>query len=219
MFTGIVEELGVVKEFTKNSSSALIHINAEKVVQDVKIGDSIAVNGVCLTVIDFGNGFFKAQISHETLAISRLSEIRHGEKVNLERAVKVGERLSGHIVTGHVDCVATVTKRVDTAEFSTLVVYFDKKFSPLVIKKGSIAVDGVSLTVNDVGDDWFRLDIIPHTLKNTNLQFLKVSSKVNVEFDIIGKYILKSLDFKTNKKDAVSIEFLQKAGFSGGKFL
>lgn len=218
MFTGIIEEVGEVKEFVKKNKSASITIAASKVVSDVKLGDSIAVNGVCLTVTGFNDSCFTAELSEETLCVTKFSFLKTKDKVNLERALRLSDRLSGHIVTGHIDCIGVVTQRLDRGDFSVFHIKFDKSFYRYVIKKGSIAIDGVSLTVNDLTEEGVRLNIIPHTLELTNLKLMNNSSKVNIEFDIIGKYV-ESLVSKNNREGGITLEFLTNKGFNGGNIL
>lgn len=219
MFTGIIEEIGRVREFKKTGINAFISIEALNILTDVKCGDSIAVNGVCLTVTHYEEKHFTASISEETLRVTNFQNIKVDDKVNLERALKLSDRLSGHLVTGHIDCVGTVLEKIDKGDFSILVISFNSDFKRYVIKKGSIAIDGVSLTINDVSDNSFRLNIIPHTLKMTNLQFIKAGSKVNIEFDIIGKYVESMLNKNCKDGDAVILDLLQKSGFTGGTIL
>ncbi|GAB4436180.1 MAG: riboflavin synthase [bacterium] len=216
MFTGIIEELGTVRTIAKKNRSAFVTISAAKVLEGLRKGDSIAVNGVCLTVTDFDDFSFSAELSEETLSVTKFSALQNNEKVNLERALKLSDRLSGHIVTGHIDCVGTVVKRVDEGGFSVFFISFDKVFNRYVIKKGSIAIDGVSLTINELTQDGVRLNIIPHTLKVTNLQYLKSYSKVNIEFDVLGKYIEKLINKDESK---ITMDFLAKTGFTGGNIL
>ncbi len=219
MFSGIIEEVGAVKSLNKSGNSASIIIEAAKVLEDVKVGDSIAVNGVCLTVTNFGSSWFSAMLSEETLTVTKFSSVKAGERVNLERALRLTDRLSGHIVSGHIDCVGEVKERIDENDFSVFYISFDRNFSHYVIKKGSIAIDGISLTVNEVVENTVRLNIIPHTLKETNLTYLGRSSRVNIEFDIIGKYIEKMLEKKSSGKETLTVDLLHKAGFIGGNIL
>ncbi len=219
MFTGIIEEIGIVREFKKAGNNAFISIEASNILNDVKCGDSIAVNGVCLTVTSYDEKHFTASISEETLSVTNFSNIKLADKVNLERALKLSDRLSGHLVTGHIDCVGSVLEKIDKEDFSIIVISFNSDFKKYVIKKGSIAIDGVSLTINDINDNSFRLNIIPHTLKMTNLQFIKAGSKVNIEFDIIGKYIESMLNKNYKESGSVTLDLLQKSGFLGGTIL
>ncbi|MCX8034604.1 MAG: riboflavin synthase [Thermodesulfovibrio sp.] len=216
MFTGIIEERGIIADIAFSSTSAKIKVICKIVKEDVKIGDSIAVNGICLTVTDLAKDAFFADISEETLKISTAKHFKRGLIVNLERAVRLNDRLSGHIVTGHVDTCGDVILKRENKDFCVFTVSIeDKKMLKYVIQKGSIAIDGISLTINEIVDNNIRLNIIPHTLKNTNLEFLKVGDKVNLEFDIIGKYIERLLEFK-NQERGITEDLLIRSGFMGG---
>ncbi len=215
MFTGIIEERGKVSKLTFKGDSADICIEASKILDDIKIGDSIAVNGICLTVTNFEKNFFEANISEETLRVTTARFFKKGMWVNLERALKLGDRLSGHIVTGHIDKVGKVKSIQTNKDFSVFHIEIENsEYMRYVIKKGSIAIDGISLTVNEVIGNTIRLNIIPHTLRNTNLEFLKTGDLVNIEFDIIGKYVEKLIG--TRNSSGITEEFLQKTGFLGG---
>lgn len=191
MFTGIIEEKGRIESIRKGTDSAVIHIKADKIMDDVKIGDSIAVNGVCLTVISIAGKGFAADVMHETLDRSALAGLSIGSYVNLERAMPAYGRFGGHIVAGHVDGVGTITgiKRDDNAVWYTI--QADAGILRYIVEKGSIAIDGISLTVARVSDRDFAVSIIPHTLKETVLGEKKTGDKVNLENDIIGKYVEK----------------------------
>lgn len=188
MFTGIVEEVGSISRITKKGENAEILINCSKVLEDVKIGDSIAVDGVCLTVKSFDKSSFTADVSYETVLKTTLSSLRNGEKVNLERALTLNTRLGGHLVLGHVDCVGfikQIVRRGDSVELS--IGGFDDIFQ-YVAKKGSIAVNGISLTVAELYEDHFTIAVIPHTFEITSLKFKKTGDKVNLEADVIARY-------------------------------
>ncbi len=187
MFTGIIEELGKVKKITHKPGVTLLEISAKEALIDVKIGDSIAVNGVCLTVVSFGNNFFGFEVMDTTLKNTNLGLLRAGQAVNLERSLKVGDRISGHFVSGHIDCLGLVRKkslRNGNVEFEIAV---PSAFMRYCLPKGSISVDGISLTLAKVFGNVFNICIIPHTLKNTTLNFKGPSDKLNVEFDILAK--------------------------------
>ncbi|MZP29057.1 riboflavin synthase [Heliobacterium undosum] len=189
MFTGIVEELGVVRAISRGARSAKIEINAKTVVEDVKLGDSIAVNGVCLTVVRFDGSGFTADVMAETIDRTALSELQPGHRVNLERAVRAGDRLGGHIVSGHIDAVGVIRgqERVDIAVVTEIAA--PPELLRYVIPKGSIAIDGISLTVVDVFEAAFTVSLIPHTAGLTTLGLKKPGHKVNLEADVIGKYV------------------------------
>lgn len=189
MFTGIIEEVGTVESVRRNGTNSDLVIRANRVLEETKIGESIAVNGICLTVTKLGIQTFTADVMNETLQRSSLSGIGAGDKVNLERAMSCDGRFGGHIVSGHVDGTGTITqiKRDGIAVWYTVeappeILYY-------VVEKGSIAIDGISLTVAKVGENDFSVSIIPHTSKETILSGKKVGDVVNLENDIIGKYV------------------------------
>nr|WP_282432122.1 riboflavin synthase [Desulfotomaculum nigrificans] len=200
---------------TKGPDSAKLHILAAKVLADVKVGDSIAVNGVCLTVTTFGDGAFTADVMAETLAKTNLRELRPGSKVNLERALRLGDRLGGHLVSGHVDGVGTIVA-LERQDIATLVtIEAPPQVMKYIIKKGSVAIDGTSLTVVDFDQNKFQVSLIPHTAHATVLGGKKIGETVNLEADILGKYIERLMQGRqeqpvTNK---ISLEFLASNGF------
>ncbi|MCM8780771.1 MAG: riboflavin synthase [Candidatus Omnitrophica bacterium] len=187
MFSGITEELAEVKSILKKGLNALLEIRADKTAQDTKVGDSIAVNGCCLTVIKNESGILGFELMDETLKGTNLGLLRPMDKVNLERALKIGDRLSGHFVTGHIDCIGIIRRKNYSGSNLSLEVAFPPKFSKYILPKGSIAVDGISLTIQNKRYDTFVVYIIPHTLKNTTLGFKGHSDMVNIEFDILAK--------------------------------
>ena len=209
MFTGIVEEVGLIKEISSNSLS----ICCSKILSDIKLGDSIAVNGVCLTVTDFGSTFFNADISKETYSVTNFSELKPNESVNLERAMSMNTRFGGHIVTGHIDCVACVNSIQKYEDFCNLEIILPSNlFEKYIVKKGSITVDGVSLTIADCSDVCVKLALIPHTSENTIIKSYKNGTKVNIEFDILAKYVEKNFLTKYNKSN-ITEDFLKNNGF------
>ncbi|MEU8052614.1 riboflavin synthase [Micromonospora haikouensis] len=190
MFTGIVEELGeVVRTAETGDDSALVAIRGPLVTGDARHGDSIAVNGVCLTVVDVDGDVFTADVMGETLRRSALGALRPGAPVNLERAAALGSRLGGHLVQGHVDGVGAVLSRQPAAQWETVRFRLPAALSRYVVEKGSITVDGVSLTVAGVGPDWFSVGLIPTTLKLTTLGERAVGDAVNLEVDVLAKYV------------------------------
>jgi riboflavin synthase len=190
MFTGIVEELGEVVRITETAGdSALVALRGPLVTSDARHGDSIAVNGVCLTVVDVADGVFTADVMGETLRRSALGTLRPGDPVNLERAAALGSRLGGHLVQGHVDGVGEVLSREQAAQWETVRFRLPAALARYVVEKGSITVDGVSLTVADVGPDWFAVGLIPTTLKLTTLGARHVGDPVNLEVDVLAKYV------------------------------
>ena len=217
MFTGIIEEIGIIQAVHHGPASSLLTIRAEKALEDVKDGDSIAVNGVCLTVTSHGSSYFTADVMHETLNRSSLGNLRQGSPVNLERAMAAGSRFGGHIVSGHIDGLGTVS----AIRQDDIAVWYTISASPsilrYIIEKGSIAIDGISLTVATVTDIDFSVSIIPHTAAQTTLSRRKSGDIVNLENDVIGKYVEKLLQpaVTTPKTEASSItmDFIEKYGF------
>ena len=219
MFTGIIEEMGIVKSI----KSKVITIEANKIFDDLKLGDSVAVNGTCLTVSSFSNKIFNADITSETLSRKNLGDLKSGFKVNLERALTLNGRLGGHIVSGHVDGIGIIKNISKNAEDIELIIECPESLMKYIIEKGSVAVDGISLTVArvDTNKNNFSVAIIPHTLKETVLYYKKSGDKVNIENDIIGKYVEKLLSFNdfnfnnetNNKSSNINMEFLIKNGF------
>ncbi|MFZ0183228.1 MAG: riboflavin synthase [Nitrosotalea sp.] len=193
MFTGIIEGLGNIIRFdkkTSNRSAAKMKIKLGKIAKGLKIGDSVAINGVCLTAINISKDIAEFEMIGETIQKTNLGTLQSGNKVNIERSLKVGERLEGHFVLGHVDGVGVISKMDKQPNQIKIWTKVPKELSKYIIKKGSVTVDGISLTVVDVLKDQFSVSIIPHTMKVTNLSYKKVGDKVNIETDILGKYIL-----------------------------
>lgn len=215
MFTGIIEEIGVIKKITKGVNSEKLLIQCNKVLEETKLGDSICTNGVCLTVTDINDHSFQADVMTETLLRSNLGNLTLGSEVNLERALTLSSRLGGHIVSGHIDGVGKIVslKRID----NSIEVTIEAKLSILkyIIEKGSITIDGISLTVTYVDNKAFKVCIIPHTGENTILLKKKVGETVNLECDILGKYVERLLSFKVEekKKSNISEGFLRENGF------
>jgi riboflavin synthase len=187
MFSGIIEELGEVRAIIRRGNITLLEIKADKMLEGTAIGDSISVNGVCLTVIKKGTGVLVFEVMPETLKVANLGLLRPYSKVNLERSLKIGDRLSGHFVTGHVDCMGIVRKKNYINNNLSFQISVPVGFINYVVPKGSIAVDGISLTIVDKRASIFSVYIIPHTFKNTTLGFKGPSDKVNIEFDILIK--------------------------------
>lgn len=187
MFTGIVEELGEVRKIARQGANTIFEIKAVKVIGDAKAGDSISVNGVCVTVIRIEKDSFSFEAMPQTLKTTGLSGLDIAGKVNLERSLKIGERLSGHFVLGHVDCAGIIRRKKNTAGGLCFEIAVPAEFLGYCLPKGSIAVDGISLTIAAKKRGAFEVYIIPHTLKNTTLNFKGPSDKVNIEFDILVK--------------------------------
>ncbi|MBT9172616.1 MAG: Riboflavin synthase [Syntrophomonadaceae bacterium] len=214
MFTGIIEEMGTVKSLSVRSESARIQIEARKVLADVRHGDSMAVNGVCLTVTAFSPQGFTADVMPETLRKTNLVELSPGQKVNLERALALGGRIGGHLVSGHVDGTGRIRDR--RLEENAVVLWISASLEILrvIVPKGSIAVDGISLTVADVAHDAFSVSLVPHTAAQTTLASKGHGEIVNLENDLIGKYVdrLLTINQELAKKE-INIDFLKANGF------
>ena len=208
MFTGIIEELGEVVEWAPAGDAARLTVRAPLAVSDAKHGDSISVSGVCLTVVDQGADWFTADVMRETIAMSTIDALSPGVRVNLERAAQVGDRLGGHIVQGHIDGTAEVISIEDGAAWRVVRMTLAPDLAPLVARKGSIAVDGVSLTVSAVGAiseeiagdvvrDWFEVSLIPETLAATTLGTAVPGTNVNIETDILARHVARLNEFET----------------------
>lgn len=197
MFTGIIEERGEVLDWLAVDDAARITVRAPIAVSDAKHGDSISVSGVCLTVVDQGEDWFTADVMAESIAMSTLKNPKPGTLVNLERAAKVGDRIGGHIVQGHIDGTSELLGAEDGSAWRVLRFSLNPELAPLVTRKGSIAIDGVSLTVSAVGDDWFEVSLIPETLSATTLGSLKPTDTVNIETDILARQVERLLQFPT----------------------
>jgi len=218
MFTGLVEELGKVKAITRGTKSARLTITSNKVISDVKIGDSIAVNGTCLTVVGYAANWFTADIMPETVESTAIAGFQIGDTVNLERTLRVGDRFGGHIVSGHIDGVGIIIGK-DTNDNAIVVkIKAGSEVMRYIVKKGSIAIDGISLTVVNYDSDWFTVSLIPHSAGMTTLGFKKTGDVVNLEADMIGKYVEKLLGFHSAQPQGttskIGMNFLQKHGFT-----
>lgn len=214
MFTGIIEEVGTVSRVQHSGNASFIEIQAKKVLEDVHLGDSIAVNGVCLTVTHFGGEVFRADVMNETLNRSSLGSLTSGSPVNLERAMAANGRFGGHIVSGHIDGTGIITDIKNDG----IAVWYTVSAAPellrYIVEKGSIAIDGISLTVAKVTDTSFSVSIIPHTAAQTILSTKKTGDTVNLENDIIAKYAEKLMKpAETPKTGGITMDFLAKNGF------
>ncbi len=218
MFTGIIEEVGTVKSIVKGSRSIKLTIAADKVLDGSALGDSIAVNGVCLTVTSFGSKCFTADVMPESMRKTSMSELAIGSRVNLERALTLSTRLGGHIVSGHIDGTGTVAAMEKDDNAVRMTVEAEAKVMRYIVAQGSVALDGVSLTVAHLGRGDFTVSLIPHTGQVTTLLDKKPGSLINIENDVVGKYVerLMQLDEKDNKTKAgssLSMDFLRANGF------
>ncbi len=193
MFTGIIEGLGNIVQFNKSAtrrSAATMKINLGKLAKGLKIGDSVSINGVCLTAIKISSALAEFEMIGETIKKTNLGYLKNGDKVNIERSLKVGDRLEGHFVLGHVDGIGIISKIEEHVNEIKLWINVSKELSKYIVEKGSITVDGISLTVVDSMHNKFSVTIIPHTMEVTNLGYKKIGDKVNIETDVLGKYIL-----------------------------
>lgn len=196
MFTGIIEEVGEVLAWERTGDAGRLTVRAPLAVSDASHGDSISVNGVCLTVVDHGADWFAADVMGVTIAMSTLGDAAPGQRVDIERATTPSTRLGGHIVQGHIDGTATVLAVTPADAWRVLRFTLDREHAPLVVRKGSIAVNGVSLTVSDAGDDWFEVSLIPETLSATVLGDLVPGDRVNIETDILARHVQRLLAFE-----------------------
>lgn len=212
MFTGIIEEIGKIKAVRRGTRSIVLEVEAVKVLEGTRIGDSIATNGVCLTVTALGNGCFSADVMPETMSRSNLGLLKPGDRVNLERALCLNSRLGGHIVAGHVDGTGRIVGKEQDENAIWITVAASPEVLRYMIEKGSVAIDGVSLTVAHVGEEVFKVSVIPHTQEETVLVSKRPGELVNLENDMIAKYVEK-LTGGGRKTQGLSLEFLQENGF------
>lgn len=214
MFTGIVEEVGQVKAV----GNGTLQIQATKVLEDVKLGDSIAVNGICLTVTGFNSHSFQADVMPETIKRTSLGELKLGSPVNLERALTLSSRLGGHIVSGHIDGTGRIVSLKEDKNAILMKIQADGAILRYIVEKGSVALDGISLTVVQVGSRDFTVSLIPHTRQVTNLSVKGEGSLINIENDVVGKYVAKLLQPADESVDAatqssITMDFLKENGF------
>ena len=213
MFTGIVEEIGIISGIKQGKNSEILTIKAKKVLEDTKIGDSIAVNGICLTVTALSSDSFTADVMHETISRSSLSKLKYGSKVNLERAMPVNGRFGGHIVSGHVDGTGTIINIKPDDNAIWYKIQANQQILKYIVEKGSITIDGISLTVAKVSETDFSISAIPHTVEQTILKEKRQGDTINLETDILAKYIEKLLSHTQNKQSKITKEFLLEHGF------
>ena len=213
MFTGIIEEIGKVKAVQRGGHAVVLEIEANKVLENTQIGDSIATNGVCLTVTTIENGCFRADVMPETMMRSNLGELRPGDRVNLERALCLGGRLGGHLVSGHVDGIGHIVGKEQDENAIWVTIATSSEVLRYIIEKGSIAIDGVSLTIAYVDEHVFKVSVIPHTQEETTLVSKRIGGTVNLENDMIAKYVEKLMG-GNGKSKGLTLEFLQANGFN-----
>lgn len=222
MFTGIIEEVGAIRSVTRGSKSAVLTVEAARVLEGSKVGDSIAVNGVCLTVTSMASCQFTADVMAETLRRSSLGRLTRGSKVNLERAMAADGRFGGHIVSGHIDGIGTVQSLKPEGNAVWVRIQAERGVLKYIVEKGSVAIDGISLTVADVTETGFAVSVIPHTGEETTLLSKAAGDIVNLENDVIGKYVDKLLHFqdgesmegqKETKGTGITMDFLWENGF------
>jgi len=214
MFTGIIEEIGTISAIKRGRVSASLVIHAQLVNSDLKIGDSVNTNGACLTVTGFSKNSFEVDVMAETMRKTNLSRLKPGYQVNLERALKLNDRLGGHMVSGHIDGTGSITQ-VHQEEIATwFTIKVEKNILKYIIKKGSVAIDGISLTVADLSESSFKVSIIPHTAQETTLLSKKAGDFVNIENDMTGRYIEKFIIAgKEENKQNIDLDFLKDNGF------
>ncbi|MBW2652727.1 MAG: riboflavin synthase [Deltaproteobacteria bacterium] len=211
MFTGLIEETGAVVKIARKGEGAIITISHSSALDDLKLGDSISVDGICLTITHIQSPCFRAEASGETVRRTTLGSKKIHQKVNLERALRLNERLGGHIVTGHIDEVGKISSIVPEGTSQKITFQITRRIAQYLVAKGSVAVDGISLTVNEVSSEHFSVNVIPYTTFNTSLETKKAGDEVNIETDIIGKYVEKLIARDPNKK--VDAQFLSEHGF------
>lgn len=212
MFTGIVEETGIVREIKQGRTSSKLSIEAVKIIDDMNVGDSINTNGVCLTVTDFGKGFFTTDVIPETLRRTGLGSLKMGSTVNLERALRLMDRLGGHLVTGHIDGTGKIGRRWQENNAVWFSIHAEETILRYIVEKGSVALDGISLTVTSAGSGTFCVSVIPHTQKVTTILQKKAGDLMNIECDILAKYI-ENLHASENGRPKIDLDFLTKNNF------
>jgi riboflavin synthase len=216
MFTGIIKETGKIKKITDKVQDIEFEVSSSVLLKDVKTGDSIAINGVCLTVKSFDGDSFTFDVSSNTLAHTNLGDLKTGDRVNLEDSLTPSDKLGGHFVSGHIDCTTRITSIVKTGRAYEITFELPSEAAPFITKRGSVAIDGTSLTVTEVAEDSFKVVIIPHTFENTILGSKGTGSSVNIEVDMLARYIANYLNNKqktSDEKDRMLKEKLEKYGF------
>ncbi len=215
MFTGLIESVGKVQSLKRQGESGQLRIVSSLVEGDLQLGESIAVNGACLTVTAWDQSSFSVDISPETMNCTTLGMLRPNQQVNLERALCLADRLGGHLVSGHIDCIATVRRRYQDQNAIRFDFAVPQKVMCYLVVKGSVAVDGISLTVNRVEHDMFSVAVIPHSVEKTTLKLCREGSQVNIETDLLGRYVERLLQGQKNpqRDENLDIDFLAKNGF------
>ncbi|MGM9529959.1 MAG: riboflavin synthase [Phascolarctobacterium sp.] len=219
MFTGLVAELGTVQRLARQGNSYHLTVGAKKVLDNLKIGDSVAVNGACLTVVRMDDSGFTADVMPETVRLTNIGSLQPGSRVNLERTLRLCDGLDGHIVSGHVEGLGTISEQRPEGIAVVVTISAPPELLKYIIKKGSIAIDGISLTVTEVTDTSFSVSLIPHTAKETTLGLKKVGDSVNLETDILGKYVERMLTWNSahaqqkGKSDTLNMKTLLENGF------
>lgn len=220
MFTGIIESFGSIKQIKSSGEGRVLHIGCDLDLSGTKIGDSIAVNGACLTVVGLAKNSFQVDMAPETVERTTFKSLRVGSRVNIERALKLSDRIDGHLVSGHIDGTGTIASIEKKSNAVIIKVDISAKLAADMIEKGSVAVEGISLTINSCSNRDFQVSIIPHTAAITTIGLKKVGDKINIETDMIGKYVKKLIRGSSSKNDAypngqkdISREFLARNGF------
>lgn len=210
MFTGIIEETGTIEQVIMGTKSCSIRVRADKIFDDMRLGDSVAVNGVCLTITDFKMPYFTADVMPETMRRTNLGRCVKGSRVNLERAMQLNGRFGGHIVSGHIDGTGTIQSMVREDNAVWVTIAAERDITKYIVEKGSVTLDGISLTIAEVNQESFAVSIIPHTAAHTTLLDGKNGDKINIECDIIGKYIEKLI---MHQSGGITEDFLHRCGF------
>ena len=213
MFTGIIEEIGKVKAIAKESQGIVLTVSAKKILEDIKVGDSVCTNGICLTVVAFDGGSYTADVMPETMLRTNFKDLKINDKVNLERALPANGRLGGHIVSGHIDGTGTITRLYRDGNAVRIRFSASSEILEGIVPKGSIAIDGISLTVTDVTGSDFGVSVVGHTQEETTLTSKKVGDTVNLENDIVGKYIKRFVQGESHESKGLSLDFLTSNGF------
>ncbi|MCP5004784.1 MAG: riboflavin synthase [Planctomycetes bacterium] len=213
MFTGIIEHLGTVRQIKRHADSATVIVDMGTLSTDVGIGDSVAINGACLTATQIRNREVCFDVSDETLRKTTIGELRVSDRVNVERSLKIGDKLGGHFVSGHVDGAGVISKKQTVRGYCNLVVSVAEDLTGMMIKKGSVSIDGISLTIVDLEDKLFSVAVVPHTLDATTLGIQKVGQRVNIETDMFGKWVKKILTTPENHSPGITEEMLVEKGY------